>query len=216
MHVRRVFGAIAFALVLCCGFSSCLLAEKFTCSISIKADGSYTLAFKGTAVDYRVLGAIKEGTFTEQDQESLIQEYKKSDYFSVVRNAGNGRMYIEYTQSASDGAPLAIFEGFTLIKVYLESGAIAVTISGAEEGLKGELVSLGYKIDGTLTITSEIPAEKTGNSKVNKKGVVYSIKKTFKELPTNEEILTFSNDATRKMKGPDTMPSVRVSDDWLE
>lgn len=45
---------------------------------------------------------------------------------------------------------------------------------------------------------------------------MYSIKKTFKELPTNEEILTFSNDATRKMKGPDTMPSVRVSNDWIE
>lgn len=216
MFFKRLFNMFTILCAITLVLSSCLLPEKFSCSVDIKTDGSYSVAFKGTVVDFNVLKAMQEGLFSEEGLSDIVENYKSGGYFSVVKAAKNGRIYVESFHTASDGSPLEIFEGMAFISVGLDSGAIKVSIVGSEPDMKETLSSFGYKIDGSLIITSEIPIENAGTNKIQKIGKKSIIKKTFKELPKVEETISFANDVTKKMKGPEKHNSSRVSSDWLE
>lgn len=207
--------ALSFLLIL--AFTGCLLPEKFSCDVVINADGSYSVSYKGTVIDYRVLSTMSEGSLTDQDFVSFVEAYEESGYFTSVKKADKNRMNVEYSKSVSDGSPLEVFEGAAFIQISVVSGSIQIKFAQVDAQTKTWLDSAGYKIDGKVTITSEIPVIQSGANKVAKAGKNVIIRKTFKELPDSAEILIFANDVTKNMKAPDTRSnSQRVSSDWLE
>lgn len=172
-------------------FTSCLLPEKFTCNILINEDGSYSLAYKGTVVDYRALAAISDGSFDDKEYESMVPDYNSNNQFAVIRYKGNGRIYVEFSKNSQKGATMGLFSDSDMITITRTVNYVYVKISATDTSTSDGLSGLDYKIDGTINITSLLPVEKEGSFTVSKTDNVYHAFKKIDELSKEETMISF-------------------------
>ena len=153
-----------------------MIPEKFTCNIAVDKQGAYSVDFKGTLLYYPVLGEVeKQGKVSEATDQQIKERFdeavakepaiKKYEY----RNSGRG--YIEYFNKVTDNSTLDLSKLFSLpvvISVQADD-IITITARSLTDKNKEQLVGftkLGYKLDGVIQITSDLPIIDASGQKV--------------------------------------------------
>jgi hypothetical protein len=191
--------SIGFALLLL----SCIIPEKFTCDINIAKDGTYSVKANGTLVYYMVFDEIKkEGKVSEKtdsETKSFFDDAIKSEpAINKYQYQNNGRAYVEYFKEVKDGSSLDLSSSGLPLKIHVDSdGLITVAISaiGSSDKEKAEeFAKYGYKLDGKINITSELPIIDAGGQKVTNKYLAFGPKVinrtvTVTTLPSEDSIV---------------------------
>jgi hypothetical protein len=158
-------------------FFSCVIPEQFTCDINVTKNGAYSVQAKGTLVYFMVFEEMeKQGKIsaeTESDVKSFFDAaVKEEPAIKKYQYQKNGRAYFEYFKEVSDGSSLDLSSaGLPLTIKASSDDSITVKVSAPgkrEKEQLAEFAKYGYKLDGKITITSELPiidagGQKTGN-----------------------------------------------------
>jgi hypothetical protein len=200
----RTVGIRVVKCILCMGLAlisfSCVIPEKFTCNINIKKDGSYSVDAKGTLVYYTIFDEIEtQGKISEETNAEVKSFFDgvapEEPAIKKYQYQNNGRAYIEYLKEVNDHSSLDLSSSGLPIKIAVDAdNSIYITISAIGDDEKGHLERFskyGYKLDGTVTITSELPIIEDGGQKVDNKYVLFGpkvIKRTVtaKTLPESD------------------------------
>lgn len=184
------------ALALCLIFCSCLLPESFTCNINIYADGSYSLRYEGTMVLYDVLREMSGKTIVDPAKDRMFEQLyaatEADTNFSQFKYLGNGRAQGIYEKSVKDKSPLSFYGDFPSISIStVEGGIIAIRETGMDSVNKNQLKALGYQIQGTVIITSELEPLKNIGLPFEKRGNLYVIRQEIRNIPDSDILILF-------------------------
>jgi hypothetical protein len=177
---------------------SCVIPEKFICKIDIDKQGAYSVDFRGTLLFWAALEEIrnqgKVSSETDRQIKTAFEEWlsiestiKKYEY----RNSG--RVYVEYYEKVTDGTSLDLSESFGMpLIIDVDSDMIIITerATGGEE--IAEFVKLGYKLDGVIEITSELPIIDASGQKTGNKFMLFGpkmIRQVWTTFPTQDVII---------------------------
>jgi hypothetical protein len=155
MKTIRAFSLLLASILL----TGCLFPEKFSASITVKPDASYTYKYDGTAVNVLALAMIREkGSLPAKDEASLRAEAEKASKSPSVKKLnynGNGRyeLVIDELVAAGKQPSQMSFVSFTKGKDSIYS----IAQSAMKPKDSAELKTLGLKPNGKLDIV--IPAE---------------------------------------------------------
>jgi hypothetical protein len=180
-----------------------VIPEKFTCDINVKKDGSYSVAAEGTLVYYAVFDEIKKqgkvSEKTDSDVQSVFdQAVKEESAITKYQYQNNGRAYIEYAKDVHDNSPVDLSASGLPLKIRVDQdNIINITISAVSSRQKEqaeEFAKYGYKLDGKITITSELPITDAGGQKVSNKYFLFGPKVirqtlTVESLPASDIIV---------------------------
>jgi hypothetical protein len=203
--MKKIFIAL-FGVFLLLG--SCIIPEQFTCAVSVDKHGAYTIDFKGTILFYTALEEIKEqgAVSAEADQQikEMFDEWIRQDpRIKKYAYRNSGRAYIEFYQHVTDGSSLDLSDEFNLpLRVNVYPDTITITEEAVDEesaAIIAEFVKLGYKLDGRINITSELPIIDSGRQKVGKKYIVFGpqvINQTFKTFPSMDVVIKIGRNQT--------------------
>lgn len=193
---------LAFLAGLSVLFFSCVLPEKFTCNINVDKQGAYSADFKGTLVFIPALEEIGENGKVSEETDSGIKEYldtsvSKETLIKKYEYRNSGRVYIEYLNNVTDGSTLDLSGSLGMPLTIRGSDDGYITITGKAAGSDAlrkfsEYVSFGYKLDGVVQITSELPIVDAGGLKVGRKFLFfgpYIVKQEYKTFPTEDIVL---------------------------
>jgi hypothetical protein len=183
--------------------ASCVIPEKFVCDIHITKSGTYSVKANGTMVYYGVFDEIKEqGKLSEKtnsDVKSFFDDALKDEpAITKYQYQNNGRAYIEYFKEVSDGSSLDLSSsGLPLVINTGSDGSITVEASALSSENKTaleEYSNYGYKLDGIIKITSELPIIDAGGQKVENKYFFFGPKVITKAvkvttLPTEDIVV---------------------------
>jgi hypothetical protein len=185
-----VLGLIGAALL----SVSCVIPEEFTCDVAVAKDGTYSVQVKGTLVFYTVFEEIKQEGRVSAKTDSDIRSFfdravAKEPAVKKYEYRGNGRAYIEYGKEVKDGSSTDLSSsGLPLtITVYgNDSLVIAVpAIKSKDRESITDYTRYGYKLDGTITITSELPVIDAGGQKVHNKYLLFGPKVISRTVTIN-------------------------------
>jgi flagellar basal body rod protein FlgF len=169
-----LIGAVSVILLLV----SCVIPEKFTCDINVTKNGTYSVKAQGNLVYYTVFDEIKEQGKVSEKTDSDIKSFfdgviKEEPAITKYQYQKNGRAYIEYFKEVNDGSSVDLSSsGLPLTISVDQDGYIIVKTSAVTNDNKEKLeefAKYGYKLDGKVTITSELPIIDTGGQKVGNK-----------------------------------------------
>jgi hypothetical protein len=175
---------------------SCVIPEKFSCEINVKNDSTYSVSFNGTLLFWMALKEINEkgkvSKETDDQIKALFDEWAATD--STIKNyqyQGNGRAFIEYLQIITDKTSLDLNKIFGLpLNINVEDdNSITINESGVDSDAYSEFFTLGYQINGTINIVSEIPIQESGDNRIERQGNKYIIRQTFLTFPENDVII---------------------------
>jgi hypothetical protein len=199
VFMKKILAFLAGLSVL---FFSCVLPEKFTCNINVDKQGAYSADFKGTLVFIPALEEIGENGKVSEETDSGIKEYldtsvSKETLIKKYEYRNSGRVYIEYLNNVTDGSTLDLSGSLGMPLTIRGSDDGYITITGKAAGSDAlrkfsEYVSFGYKLDGVVQITSELPIVDAGGLKVGRKFLFfgpYIVKQEYKTFPTEDIVL---------------------------
>jgi hypothetical protein len=186
---------------------SCIMPEKFTCNINVDKQGAYSADFKGTVVYIPALEEIGEQGKVSDETDSGIKEYleesvSKDTLIKKYEYRNSGRIYVEYFNSVADDSTIDLSNSLGLPLSIKGSGDGSIIITGKAVGsdaLKkfSEYVSFGYKPDGLVQITSELPITDAGGLKIGRKYLFigpYVVKKEYKTFPAEDVVITIKKE----------------------
>ncbi|MDR2782417.1 MAG: hypothetical protein LBB48_00990 [Treponema sp.] len=174
--------------------TSCVLAEQFTCDITIGKSGTYSVEFKGTMVFYGVFEEIAENGEVSQETNADIRSFfddaiKEEPAVRNYEYRNNGRAYIEYFKEINDGSSLDLSSsGLPLVISVDDDAFITVTVPATNRKDKEKLEAFtkqGYRLDGTIKITSELPVIDSGGQKVGNKYFLFGPKVISRTVTVN-------------------------------
>jgi hypothetical protein len=182
---------------------SCVIPEKFTCDINVKKDGSYSVTAKGTLVYYAIFDEIEEQGKVSEKTDSDVKSFfdgavKEEPAITKYQYQNNGRAYLEYFKEVNDDSSLDLSASGLPLKIQVDpDGFINITVSALSSGNKEQIEEYskyGYKLDGAITITSELPVIDAGGQKVGNKYFLFGpkvIKQTITigTLPESDSIV---------------------------
>lgn len=205
MRVKRKFGAFFGILAILFCFSSCYVPEKFTASIFIKKNGEVTLKYSGTALVYEyVVQALNDAQLKEVAKsysEQTLQEGEKESY----KYLGNGRFQIDIEKKGiiekgdeffvvdRDSKFISVkYNSFVAYgnKIYLDE--LKITLNSVDSKNYEALKEFGLKVNGKLSITSEVPLQNLKREELSKKGKYWVYTQNYTSLP-EETIVLFAN-----------------------
>jgi hypothetical protein len=178
------------------------MPEKFTCNINVDKQGAYSVDFKGTLVYIPALEEIGKQGKVSAEIDKGIREYlddsvSKEPLIKKYEYRNSGRVYIEYLNNVSDGSTVNLSDslGVPLTIVTSDDGAITITgeaAAGSTLEKFSEYVSFGYKLDGLVQITSDLPIVDAGGLTVGRKFLFfgpYVVKKEYKTFPAEDVVI---------------------------
>lgn len=141
-----------FALVLT--LAGCLIPEKFTASIAMKSDGSYTYKYDGTAIHALAAAEIKKsGSLSSKDEVGLKQEADKASKAKGVRKIsylGGGRYDLSVERELQIGQQVDVIKVMSVMKD--KDGIITIAAAALTPKDQKGLSKLGVKVDGTVEV----------------------------------------------------------------
>jgi hypothetical protein len=166
--------AAGFVILL---LASCVIPEKFTCDINITKNGTYSVKASGTLVYYPVFEEIKEQGKVSEETDSDIKSFfdgaiKEEPAIKKYQYQNNGRAYIEYFKEVNDGSSLDLSSSGLPLTINVTQDGYIVEVSALDSDDKEnleEFTKYGYRLDGKITITSELPIIDAGGQKVANK-----------------------------------------------
>lgn len=177
----KLFIVLAVLLIL---FQGCMIPEDFTAQILIREDGSYHFSYKGDLASVFALAAIKEGTFTAENEADMKEDEKnllKEPGFQSVEYKGNGRYHVSVEKTGQPGEEYHfISRDLQIISIRQEPGN-SLLIKTWEPGKQDidQIRMLGADMKGVLEV--RIPRGKAvieNNSKLkpekNKTQMIYT------------------------------------------
>lgn len=159
--MKRVTALLA-TLAATAALTGCFIPEKFTASVKMTSDGSYSYRYDGlTAFVPAILEMKKTGTAPpakiEQDLQAQADKLGKSPDVQKSVYAGNGRYEFVISGERKPGQAASVLDAF---RVFTDKdGYINITSVGLKPADKAELQKLGLKINGKLEVTLPRNAE---------------------------------------------------------
>jgi hypothetical protein len=183
-------------------FFSCVMPEKFTCNITVDKQGAYTVDFRGTLVYIPALGEIGEQGSVSAETDNDIKEYldetvSKDSLVKKYEYRNSGRIYIEYLNNVTDGSTVDLSSSLGMPLTIASPDDDTIVITGKAAGSSAmeafaEYVSFGYKLDGLVQITSDLPVADAGGLRVGRKFLLfgpYVVKKEYKTFPAEDTVI---------------------------
>ncbi len=140
-----------FALV---SLTGCLVPEKFSASVKVKPDGSYTYKYDGTAVHVMAAAAIqKQGSLSAKDEAGLKQEAQKaanSPGVQKIRYAGGGRYEISIDQELKPGQQASALKVFSVVNG--KDGVYTIAPPNMKPKDRDQLKALNIKVNGKAEV----------------------------------------------------------------
>jgi len=142
--------------------TGCFIPEKFTASVKMANDGSYSYRYDGlTAFAPAVLdmNATGKGLSAKKESDLQAQAVKLGKSPDVQKSSyvGNGRYEFVITGERKPGQMASVLEAF---RVFTDKdGIINITSIALTASAKAELQKLGLKMDGKLEVTLPKNAE---------------------------------------------------------
>lgn len=140
--------AIAIAL------TGCLIPEKFTASVLMKPDGSYTYKYDGTAIHILAAAAIqKQGSLTAKDEATLKQQAEKASKENGVHKInylGSGKYDISIEREMQIGQHAEVLNVISVTKN--KDGIFTIASNEIKQQDKDKLNQLGININGTAEV----------------------------------------------------------------
>jgi len=134
--------------------SGCLVPERFIASVDVKADGSATYQYDGTAQHFLAAMEIqKNGKLSAKDEAGLSKEAEKTIKIPGVRKfeyLGAGRYQLLSTQDLQPGHKPAVLDLARLTKA--KDGVYSLTSPEIKEKDRQQLKQLSITVDGTLEV----------------------------------------------------------------
>jgi hypothetical protein len=178
--------------------SSCVIPEKYTLDITVDKQSTYSVTFKGTLLFLMALAEKEESGEISADTDNQIKNMF-DDWVAAEPAISNyeyrqdGRAYLEYTTSVSDGSRLDLTNSFQMPLIIStdENGNVIIEETAVEDtdGMFEAFSNLGYSMDGTIRITSELPIIDASGLKVSR-----SILGLFGNYVINQKITSFPSE----------------------
>ncbi|MDD3716929.1 MAG: hypothetical protein PHT46_07495 [Candidatus Marinimicrobia bacterium] len=136
---------------------ACMIPENFTAKILIREDGSYHFTYDGDLASVFALAAIKEGTFTAEneadmkdDEENLLKE----PGFQSVEYKGNGRYSVSVEKAGQPGEEYHFISRDLQIISILQEAGNTLLIKTWEPGKQDidQIRMLGADMKGVLEV----------------------------------------------------------------
>lgn len=132
----------------------CLVPEKFSASVNVKPDGSYTYKYDGTATHALAVATLKkQGSLSANDEAGLKQEEQKAAKAPGVRKfkyLGAGRYEVTIEQDLTPGQPAALMQVISVTKD--KDNVFTVAPAEMKQKDKNTLKDLGIKVDGKAEV----------------------------------------------------------------
>lgn len=152
--------------------SGCFLPEKFSATVKVNDDGSYSYKYSGTAAFFPALLSSnkKKGGLSPQEEKSFDEQvlrYAATHKFKKTKALGNGHYEIEIDDSRSAGQSAGILDTVNIVS---SGETLSISAIAVSERDKSELAKLDFKINGRLEVTIPDKAEilKTNGTPVSK------------------------------------------------
>jgi hypothetical protein len=201
--MKRLFSLLICAAGMIFLLASCVIPEQFTCDVNITKNGTYSVRAKGSLVYYTVFGEIKKQGKVSEKTDADIKSFfdgaiKEEPAITKYQYQNNGRAYIEYFKEVNDGSSLDLSSsGLPLTISVSQDGYITIKASALSSNNKEQLEEFtryGYRLDGKITITSELPIIDTGGQSVRNKYFLFGPKVinrvvTMQTLPTEDIVI---------------------------
>lgn len=152
---KRFFNIVLALVTLL--IASCLMPEKFLLEIDIDGNGNVTYTYNGTIADVRILMGLAESGQPTAEEEKEIQAYfeelrtypgiKKYTYMDI------GRAKVVMTEMNSSGVGIGSMQWVSFERA---NGQVLYTQSSFYEYIS-ELNKINFKINGKISITSDLP-----------------------------------------------------------
>ena len=131
-----------------------MIPEKFTASVALKPDGSYTYKYDGTAAFALALVAIREkGSIPAKDEAAFraeAEKVKKKPIFKRFEYLGKGRYDLQLEEQIADGKQPNEMKFFSVIKD--KDSVYSITQSPIKPKEAAELKALGANINGKFDV----------------------------------------------------------------
>lgn len=169
---KIIFGIFTSLSVLL--LTGCLIPEKFSASVKINADGSYSYRYEGITVFGPALMEMAKsnnGGRSEIIDKRLQQEAIKFGKTSDVEKSeyvGNGRLDLRIAGERKVGQSLSLLDALKVSKS--NNGELAVSSVVVKPNDAVELKKLGLKLDGKLEVTLPKNAEVIYTNATSKPG----------------------------------------------
>ena len=141
-------------LILSAFLTGCLIPEKFTATLVVKPDASYTYKYEGTAVHFLAAAAIKEkGALAAKDEDALKKDAEKSSKGAGVEKLnylGQGRYEVSLNEAFKAGQQPQTLKVFSFTKD--KDGIFTIGQPAMTTKDMTQLKSLGIKISGKAEV----------------------------------------------------------------
>jgi hypothetical protein len=183
-------------------FVACVIPEKFTCAINVDKQGAYSVDFKGILLFWAALEDVeKQGKVSAETDRQIKEMFDelipKEPMIKKYEYRNSGRAYVEYFNKVTDNSTLDLSESFgmPLIISVSQDGTIIITekaVGGETLQMMSDFVKSGYKMDGVIEITSDLPIIDAGGQKVGRKFLLIGpqvIKQVLTTFPTQDVVI---------------------------
>jgi hypothetical protein len=151
MKLKHYTSTLILSALLC----GCLIPEKFTATLVVKPDASYTYKYEGTAMHFLAAAAIKEkGSLAAKDEEALKKDAEKSSKGAGVEKLnylGQGRYEVSLKQDLKAGQQPQTLKVFSFTKD--QDGIFTIGQPAMTTKDMTQLKSMGIKINGKAEVT---------------------------------------------------------------
>lgn len=167
-----------FATILLVTFciTSCWAPEKFTATLHVKEDKTFTFAYEGTIAFGPALGEIKQrgqlSAEAEAEMKSGEAELRKEPEFKKVKYAGNGRFAVAYEETGTIQNGKEIFLELLEFRIAPDGQIWVVGVDIPAENRR-QLAEVDLGLDGTLKVTSDLPVSQHNATSTPKLGGLF-------------------------------------------
>jgi len=147
--------ALSTAAALTALLTACLVPERFSASVDVQPDGSYSYRFDGTVVNaLAVMKLRKQGVLSEKDHRELAEQAQQLSREPEVRKAvynGNARYALEIAGQRKPGEGLRLLDLFTVQTD--RNGVMTIAAKPLKDKEKRDFAQLGITMNGNLKVS---------------------------------------------------------------
>lgn len=144
--------------------SSCFIPEKFTATLNVAKDYSYTFEYDGIITFGPALGEIaKNGALPQKAEDDMRQgtakTFKKEDGFDRASYEGKGRWSVHCKKTGTLAATTKLFgDGLPIVTIRrAPNGNVSIEGITVDAKIAQQLKAVNCVIDGKLEITTDMP-----------------------------------------------------------
>ncbi len=151
--MKKIFQFIA-SLSIAVFLTGCLVPEKFSASVAMKSDGSYTYKYDGIAIHILAAEAIrKQGSLSAKDETALKLEAEKASKDKGVRKIGylgSGKYDLSIEREMQIGPHSGIMNVISVTKS--KDGIITIAPVDLKSNDRNRLKQLNINVNGTAEV----------------------------------------------------------------